>query len=119
MGGNALRAGAFSDSNVIALVNERFVPVWVDVRTTPVPDVPGIARALARIELDERRYVKEKHRGFLLMSLVTTPDGAILLNPEPLDDPFGMLFGEGHFPYARVEAKQYLAMLEKALSYSR
>jgi hypothetical protein len=104
---------------VIALVNDAFVPVWIDVRTMPIPALPAVDRALGgmNIELDADRHVVEKHRGFLLMSLVTTSDGAILLNPEATDHPVGMLFEQGHFPYARVKPDQYLAMLRKSLSY--
>jgi hypothetical protein len=104
---------------VIRLVNDEFVPVWINVRTTPVPDVPALRPVVTglKLELDEDRHVSESHRGFLLVSAVTTHDGGILLNPEPTEDPLGMLFDRGHFPYSRVKPGEYLAMLRRALSY--
>jgi hypothetical protein len=104
---------------VIQLVNDELVPVWIDVRTTPVPDIPALRPVLAglKIELEGGRRVPEKHLGFLLISAVTTYDGAILLNPEATDAPLGMLFDKGHFPYARVTPEDYLAMLRKALAF--
>jgi len=104
---------------VIHLVNDEFVPVWIDVRTTAIPDLPALGRLVTglKLGLDEDRRVCENRRGFLLVSAITTSDGAILLNPEPTDDPLGMLFEKGHFPYSRVKPDEYLAMLRRALSY--
>jgi hypothetical protein len=106
---------------VIALVNAELVPVWINVRTTPLPDIPALRPIVGGLDakLDEDGRVEEKRRGFFVVSAVTTGDGAILLNPEPTDHPVAMLFDEGHFPYARVNADDYLAMLHKALSYVR
>src|SRR5579871_1988670 len=100
-------------------VNEELVPVWINVRTTPVPDVPALVPVLDGIELSDHRMVAEKHRGFFLRSAVTSPDGTNLLNPEPTDAPVSMLFEQGHFPYARVEAKDYLPMLRAAVALYR
>ena len=104
---------------MIALVNAELVPVWINVRTTPLPDIPALRHLVAGLEvkLDETRRVDEKHRGFFVVSAVTTGDGSVLLNPEPTDHPVAMLFDEGHFPYARIRADDYLVMLRKALSY--
>ncbi len=100
-------------------MNAELVPVWINVRTTEIPDIPALRPLVGGLgmELDETRHVGEKHRGFLVVSAVTTADGKILLNPEPTDHPVAMLFDEGHFPYARVKPDDYLAMLHKALSY--
>lgn len=100
---------------MIALVNERFVPVWLNIRTTPIPDLRALDPALAGIDLDENRRVRAGFsRSFFLRSVALSPDGDSLLNPQ--DKPqLGHLFSQGYFPYAQVKADDYLAMLELAL----
>ena len=100
---------------MIALVNERFVPVWLNIRTTPLPGLRAIDAALAGIELDEGRRVRAGFsRSFFLRSVVLSPDGDGLLNPQDAPS-LGQLFSRGHFSYAQVKAEDYLAMLELAL----
>ena len=101
---------------MIHLVNERFVPVWIDIREEPIPDLPAIDRAVEGIELDGRRRVPDGFsKGFFLRSVVLSPDGRELLNPQ--DKPsLGHLFSQGYFPYAQVKADDYLSMLESVLS---
>jgi hypothetical protein len=96
-------------------VNERFVPVWVNIRREPIPDFPSVDQAIAGIELDSyRRVTGGFSRKFFLKSVVLSPDGQTLLNPQ--DQPgLGHLFSQGHFPYAQVKAEDYLTMLEAAL----
>jgi hypothetical protein len=97
---------------VIALVNERFVPVWVNIREQALPDLRALDGALEGITLDERRRVSGGFsRSFFLRSVVLSPDGGTLLNPQGTPG-LGQLFGRGHFAYAQVKAEDYLAMLE-------
>ena len=40
LGGDYLRSAALRDQTVIDAVNDQFVPVWINVRTTPIPSFP-------------------------------------------------------------------------------
>src|SRR5574341_1533534 len=111
-----LRDGALSDPRVIELVNGEFVPVWVNIRTTPVPDVPCMKEVLNGVELDERRHVSGGFsRGFFLRSVVLDSDGRTLLNPQEGGASLGKLFSDGHFAYGQVKSEHYLLMLRDAL----
>ena len=104
---------------MIALVNARFVPVWVNIRVEPVPARAAIDQAIEGIPLDERRKVSAGfNKSFFLRSVVLTSDSATLLNPQDKPE-LGHLFRQGHFPYAQVKAEDYLAMLELALERER
>ena len=100
---------------MIDTVNERLVPVWINIREEPIPDLRAMDQAIAGIDLDERRRVSGGFsRTFLLRSVALSPDGGTLLNPQ--DPPgLGHLFSQGYFPYAQVKAEDYLSMLELAL----
>lgn len=100
-------------------MNREFVPVWVDVRTTPLPDVASIEPALEGIEYDaDGRVTGSFNQGFFLRSLVLSSDAATLLNPQ--DKPaLGDLFSKGYFSYAQVKADDYLKMLRGSLERSR
>jgi hypothetical protein len=118
VGGAALRAGALSDPRVIALVNERFVPVWVNIRTDPLPATPVLSRVLLRAEVAPDGHIGDLFsRGFFLRSLVLTPDGSRLLNPqaETPEASVATYSQKGHFAYAQVKPDDYLLMLEGAL----
>ena len=100
---------------MVNLVNERFVPLWLNIRTTPIPDLQAMDAAIDGIRLDDlRRVANGFNQGFFLRSVVLSPDVATLLNPQ--DKPsLGHLFTRGHFPYAQVKTDDYLAMLELSL----
>lgn len=105
MGGNALRERALSDPRVAELVREHFVPVWINVRTTPVPDVPALEPKAIKVKLDKDRYVATfLRRGFLVRSIVITPDGQRMLNGETVGDGLPI-----------VEPDEYIAMLRRSL----
>ena len=118
MGANALRSGALSDQRVISLVNEQFVPVWIDVRKQALPPLPFDGEFLVRTELDEDRHVDDLFsQGFFLRSLVVSPDGKRLLNPQgsTVDRSVQSFRKQGYFSYAQVKAGDYLKMLGGAL----
>jgi hypothetical protein len=96
-------------------VNERFVPVWINIREEPIPDLGAIDAALQGIALDAGRRVSGGFsQSFFLRSLVLSPDGGTLMNPQ--DKPsLGHLFSQGYFPYAQVKPDDYLAMLDLSL----
>src|SRR6185295_10354934 len=115
-----LRDGALSDPEVIALINEEFVPVWVNVRTTPVPDLACMNEVLHNVEVNPDGMVQGSFsQGFFLRSVVLASDGETLLNPQPGGASMGDLFSEGYFKYGQVKAKHYLPMLRGALERSR
>jgi hypothetical protein len=118
VGGAALRASALSDPQVIALVNQRFVPVWVNIRTDPLPATPVLSRVLLKTEMGPDRHVEDLFsKGFFLRSLVLTPDGQRLLNPqaETVKASMETYSQKGYFAYAQVKPDDYLLMLDSAL----
>lgn len=115
-----LRDGALSDPQVIGLINEEFIPVWINIRTTPIPDLACMNEVLDKVRVDSDGLVQGSFsQGFFLRSVVLAPDGETLLNPQPGSASLGDLFVEGHFRYAQVHAKQYLPMLRGALERAR
>jgi len=69
-----------SDPRVIALVHERFVPVWVNVRETPFPDVAAMDGAVAEFGLGpDRRLKKSFSFYFHARTYAASPDGGRLL----------------------------------------
>jgi len=119
VGGAKLRDGALSDGRVIGTINARFEPVWVNIRTTPVPDRPAIDAALENVMLDrERRVSGSFAQGFFVRSCVLSADGTRLLNPQA-SPRLGDMVEKGHFSYAQVKAEDYLEMLDDALLRSK
>jgi len=105
-----------SDADVIELVNAEFVPVWINIRTTPIPDLACMEEVLHGVELDwELRVQGNFSQGFFLRSVVLASDGETLLNPQPGKATIWKLIGDGYFPYAQVKPEDYLKMLRAAL----
>jgi hypothetical protein len=117
-----LRSGALRDRQVIDAINRDVVPVWVDVRHEAIPDVPALQNVLFVGKLDEHRRVKDGFNGgFYLRSMVLTPDGARVLNPQP-DTYWGSIgnyWATGHYSYAQTDPDDYLSMLGTALDHYR
>jgi hypothetical protein len=104
---------------VIELVNRETVPVWINVRTTPVPRFPFVSEILINGRLDSRNFIADPFsEGFFVRSLVITPDGQTLLNPQPPTVAGASLqfFRRGDVSYAQMDAGDFLAMLQRALS---
>lgn len=98
-------------------MNAGFVPVWVNVRTQPVPDVACLRKVMGGVEVDpDRRVEGAFNRGFFLRSVVLASDGETLLNPQAGRASLGQLFSSGYFAYAQVKARDYLEMLRGALA---
>lgn len=118
MGGQALRSAALADQRVIDLLNDRFVPVWINVRTDPVPNVAKLDQVLIEGRLDATRHIANLFSlGFFLRSVVLDPEGTTILNwqPNTLMGSGIHLWSHGHFAYAQYEARDYLEMLHDAL----
>lgn len=103
---------------MIALVNERFVPVWINIRREPLPKLSALRRVLIAGNVNPDGYVTDLvSQGFFLRSAVLTPDGQELLNPqlETVAGSFESLRRHGYFSYAQVGVEDYLRMLHDAL----
>jgi len=113
-----LRSEALSDDETIDLINAEFVPVWIDVRESPLPDLPFWPQVLenARIGPD-RRIVDAFSEGFFLRELAVTPDGQTLLNPQA--DTFAgsasNMVHRSHFAYAQTKPLELKNLLGVAL----
>lgn len=102
---------------IIHLVNAEFVAVWINVRTTPIPKLPCLAKVLGEVQVNAEGFVQgDFNQGFFVRSVVLASDGKTLLNTESGDAPMAKMFAEGHFPYAWVKASDYLVMLHKSLA---
>jgi len=90
-----------SDPCVIALVNERFLPVWINVRENPFPDVPAMDGAVEEFHLGpDRRLTGGFSYHFHARTYAVSPDGRRLL---------AMARGT-------TQARSMLKLLERALS---
>lgn len=115
-----LRDGALSDPEVIGLINDEFIPVWINIRTTPVPDIACMEEVLANVDVNSDGFVQGSFsQGFFLRSVVLASNGETLLNPQPGGAALGDLFTEGYFKYGQVKAMHYLPMLRGALERAR
>ena len=118
MGGAALRSGALSDEETIQFINANFVATWVNVRSQPVPQLPD-DRILLGVKINDARFVTGSfNEGFFVRSLVVSPDGKTLLNPQAMkpEESMPTYREHGYFPYGQVKAKDYLPMLRDALA---
>ena len=54
-------------------MNENFVPVWINVRTEPLPNLPFWSEVLINAHLDTRnRIIDPFSDGFFLRTVVTS-----------------------------------------------
>ena len=105
---------------MVDFVNEEFVPVWINVRTTPVPDLACMEEVLHNVRVNANGFIQGSFsQGFFLRSVVLASDGETLLNPQPGGASLGDLFTEGHFKYGQVKPQHYLPMLRQALDRAR
>ena len=122
MGGDYLRSAALRDERVIAKLNEEFVPVWLNVRTTPVPPWPFVKDILVTATLDaHNRVVDVWSRNYFVHSIIVSPDGQRLLNPgaSTVASTARSLIFEGDFSYSTIDPGDYLVMLRNALNRFR
>lgn len=102
MGGAQLRDEALSDPRVISMINERLVPIWINIRREPIPDF--LDAAAMELTIDERRHVStDFSRHFLVRSAIVTAEGKVL-NAENC---------KGGFPI--TQADPYYDMLRRSL----
>ena len=104
-----------------ALLRERFVPLWINVRKQALPPLPEVEEFLIEGRLDERRRIVDAFsKGYFVRSVVISPDGQRLLNRQQrtVGGSLGRLLTQGEFAYAQVDAGDYLVMLRRALEGS-
>lgn len=90
---------------MIALVNERLIPVWINVRASRWPALPAIDDEDWELALTDDRYVGSPFYYFYFVrSYVIAPDRQRLLNASA-----------GRIGHIGNDADDYLAMLRKAL----
>lgn len=90
---------------MIKLINQGFVPVWIDIREHAWPEIPAIAGNDWELLLDEEREVNSPlYANFFVRSYVISADGETLFNLE-----------EGRVRRYTPEPDLYLEMLTHAL----
>ena len=112
-----LRSGALKDPEVIALIERSFVPVWVNVRRTPMPSRPWLADVLVNARVDEHRMIADLFsQGFFVRSIALSPDGNTLLVTKPRDVAGSLKsIAMGDNAYAITDPGDYRSMLRHAL----
>ena len=103
---------------MISLIDERFVPVWINVRTTPLPRRAWVQDVLVNARVDgDNKVIDPFSQGFFLRSAVIAPDGERLLNraPTTVASSVATVIRTGDNLYANVDAPDYLTMLKHAL----
>lgn len=112
-----LRSGALRDPRVIEVIEKSFVPIWINVRTTPLPAKPWVRDLLVNASVDDRNMVSDLFsQGFFVRSAVLTPDGETLLNAGPKTMAASMSrLAMGDNVYAKVDPEEYLVMLRESL----
>jgi len=100
------------------MINADFVPVWINVRTTPLPRLPFVPDVLVNAKVDgDNKVVDPFSKGFFLLTVVLTPDLQTILNREPktVAATLREVAVDGTQGYAAVDAPDFLSMLQKAL----
>jgi hypothetical protein len=109
---------ALSDPRIIQLVNDHFVPVWINVRTTPIPDLPRLDQVLIEGKLDEHRYISNLFSlGFFVRAVVLNPEGDTILNWQK-NSVIGRgmrVFTDGSYSYAQLTAHDIEPELKDSL----
>lgn len=101
-----------------ALIAAEFVPVWVNLREETLPALATLDSVLGKTQLDASRRVEDTlSQGFFLRSVVLTPDGAEILNPQDARPEASWATWKqcGYFSYAQVRPEDYRPMLEAAV----
>ena len=95
------------------------MPVWIDVRTTPLPRLPFVPDVLVNAKVDgDNKVIDPFSRGFFLRSVVLSPDLGTILNraPSTIAGSIAAVVRDGTQCYAAVDAPDYLSMLQHALA---
>ena len=107
---------------MIDLINADFVPVWINVRTTPLPRLPFVPDVLVNAKVDaDNKVVDPFSKGFFLRTVVLSPDLQRILNraASTVAGSVREVAIDGTQCYAAVDAPDYLSLLTKALHRHR
>src|SRR3954462_11210178 len=99
------------------MINADFVPVWINVRTTPLPRLPFVPDVLVNAKVDaDNKVIDPFSKGFFLRSVVLSPDLRTILNraPSTVSASLREAITEGTQVYATIDGPDYLSMLQKA-----
>ncbi len=94
------------------------MPVWINVRTTPLPRLPFVPDVLVGAKVDaDNKVVDPFSKGFFLRSVVLSPDLQTILNraPATVAGSLAAAIRDGSQDYATIDAPDYLSMLRHAL----
>ncbi|MFI5288679.1 MAG: hypothetical protein ACHQ17_03480 [Polyangia bacterium] len=103
---------------MISLLNDQFVPVWINVRTTPLPRLAVLKQVLLNATVDGDNKISDTFsKGFFLRSVVLTPDGREILNPQPrtVGKSIVHFAMDGDLGYAEVDGADFLTTLRHSL----
>ncbi|HHO52571.1 MAG TPA: hypothetical protein ENK18_17305 [Deltaproteobacteria bacterium] len=106
------------DPRVIDTLNRDFVPVWVNIRNTRLPELPDREEVLMGTLVDRKgRVIGPAAQGFFLRILVLEPSDLSLLNrqAQTARASTATFLKEGHYAYAQAKARHLLPMLHDAL----
>ena len=98
------------------------MPVWINVRTTPLPRLPFVPDVLVNAKVDANNMVVDPFsKGFFLRSVVLSPDLQHILNraASTVAGSIREVALDGTQCYAAVDAPDYLSLLTKALHRHR
>ncbi len=115
LGADYLRSSALADQRVIDAINRDLVPVWINVRTTPLPPFPFLQDVLVTATVDtNRRVIDNFSRGFFFRSLMVSADGQTLFNPgaKTVREATKQLVFNGSWTFEANEPGEYLSMLQ-------
>lgn len=104
------------------MINADFVPVWINVRTTPLPRLPFVPDVLVNAKVDaDNKVVDPFSKGFFLRTVVLSPDLQRILNraASTVAGSVREVAIDGTQCYAAVDAPDYLSLLTKALHRHR
>ena len=104
------------------MINAEFIPVWINVRTTPLPRLPFVPDVLVNAKVDaDNKVIDPFSKGFFLRTVVLSPDLQTLLNrnPSTIAGTMRDVALDGTQSYAAVDAPDYLSLLTKALHRHR
>jgi len=81
IGAHRLREDALSDPEVVALIVDELIPIWLDTREHPWPEIAGIAADEWGLLLDDERMIGNPfYANFFVRSYIITPDEKTVLN---------------------------------------
>ena len=109
IGAHRLREDALSHPEVVALIEEELIPIWIDTREHPWPEIKGIAADEWGLLLDDERKIGNPfYANFFVRSYIISPDEKTVLN-----------LGHGLTRRYTPEPELYREMIEESVERHR